>query len=320
MTDVSPTARALRTLELVQGRPGITADALAARLEVSPRAVRRYVAILREAGIPVESVTGPAGGYRLGRGLRLPPLVFTADEALALVMAVLDGHHEVEGDVDPAGSALRILTRSLPASVAARAEALRRTASTAPDRAAVRPDPATTSQLVAACEAGRAVHLDYRTDAGHRRELEVDPWAVVVRHGRWYLLAHAHAADEVRAYRVDRVAAVEQREPVRTPAPADLDPVAVLEAHLGRGWEHAAELWVQATPEQVGRWLSPVMGTLETDGDGATRVSGSTGNPWWSAEQLARLPVPFRVLGGPELVATTRAVGRRLQAAVGPPG
>ena len=81
--DASPTARALLTLELVQDNPGITAQRLADKLGVSERAARRYVGILRKAGIPVESVRGPYGGYRLGRGVRLPPLMFDATEALA---------------------------------------------------------------------------------------------------------------------------------------------------------------------------------------------------------------------------------------------
>lgn len=91
--DASPTARALLALELEQGTPGITADRLAGKLGVSDRAARRYVGILREAGIPIESTRGPYGGYRVGRGLRLPPLMFSTGEALGLVMAVLDGHH-----------------------------------------------------------------------------------------------------------------------------------------------------------------------------------------------------------------------------------
>ncbi len=73
MSETSPTARALRTLEILQNRPGCTADQLAAQLGVSDRAARRYVAILREAGIPVESVRGPYGGYRLGRGCGCRP-------------------------------------------------------------------------------------------------------------------------------------------------------------------------------------------------------------------------------------------------------
>ena len=101
----SPTARALLVLEMVQNQPGIGAAQLAERLGLSDRAVRRHVAVLREAGIPVESTRGRYGGYRVGRGLRVPPLMFTSTEALALVMAVLEGHDAADPE-DPVGSAL----------------------------------------------------------------------------------------------------------------------------------------------------------------------------------------------------------------------
>src|SRR5258707_11654560 len=103
ISDLSPTARALVALELIQGSPGITADRIADKLGVSERAARRYVGMLREAGIPIESVRGPYGGYRVGRGLRLAPLMFSAAEALGLVMAVLDGHHDASDRTDPVG-------------------------------------------------------------------------------------------------------------------------------------------------------------------------------------------------------------------------
>jgi len=147
--DASPTARALLALELVQGSPGISADRLAEKLGVSGRAARRYVGILREAGIPIESVRGPYGGYRVGRGLRLPPLMFSAAEALGLVMAVLDGHHDVSDPADSVGSALSKIVRALPEAVAAQAEAVRRTTAPAPDRAAARPDPTAASSKLA---------------------------------------------------------------------------------------------------------------------------------------------------------------------------
>ena len=86
MQAASPTARALLALEAIQNSPGITAAGLGARLGVTDRAARRYVAILREADLPIESVSGPYGGYRVGRGLRLPPLMFTLAEIEALVV------------------------------------------------------------------------------------------------------------------------------------------------------------------------------------------------------------------------------------------
>ena len=112
--DASPTARALLALEIIQNSPGITAQRLGERLGVTERAARRYVAILREADLPIEAVSGPHGGYRVGRGLRLPPLMFTAAEAMGLAMAVLEGHRNAADPTDLVGGALAKIVRVLP--------------------------------------------------------------------------------------------------------------------------------------------------------------------------------------------------------------
>ncbi len=313
-TDGSPTARALLALELLQSSPGITADRLADKLGVSDRAARRYVGILREAGIPIESVRGPYGGYRVGRGLRLPPLTFTATEALGLVMAVLDGHHQASDPTDPVGSALGKIVRALPEPVAAEAEAVRRTAAAAPDRGAARPDPATATALVQACAGHRSVRIGYRSEAGSEWDVEVDPWAVVVRHGRWYLLCRAHRADAQRAYRIDRVRGVQPLAGTFEP-PADLDPVTVLEEHLAVGWEYETEVVIDAPAGSVAECLPRALGRLEPIDAGSCRLVGSTGNPWWYAEQLAALPGPYRIVRGPELRRSARVIGQRMLAA-----
>ncbi|WP_084959589.1 helix-turn-helix transcriptional regulator [Thermoactinospora rubra] len=312
--DGSPAARALLALELIQGSPGITADRLADRLGVSERAVRRYVGVLRDAGIPVESVRGPYGGYRVGRGLRLPPLMFSAAEALGLVMAVLDGHHDAGDAADPVGSALGKIVRALPEPVAAQVEAIRRTTAPAPDRAAARPDPETTTALVRACSLHRRVRLGYRSEAGSEWDMEVDPWAVVVRHGRWYLLCRSHSADARRAYRIDRVRAVEVLEETFSP-PAGLDPVAMLEEHLAVGWEYEVEVVIDAPADVVARCLPRALGLLEPLDERTTRLSGSTSNPVWYAEQLVVLPAPYRIVECPELRKAARVLGQRLLAA-----
>ena len=309
--DASPTSRALLALELIQGSPGITADRLADKLGVSERAARRYAGILREAGIPIESVRGPYGGYSLGRGLRLPPLMFSAAEALGLVMAVLDGHHDASDPADPVGSALGKIMRALPKPVAAQAESVRRTTAPAPDRAAARPDPATTTALVQACLSHRQVRLDYRSEAGSEWVVDVDPWAVVVRHGRWYLLCRSHRADARRAYRIDRVGAVEVLEGTFSP-PADLDPVVTLEETLGVGWEYDVEVVIDGPLDTVGRCISRVLGRLEPLDAQTCRLVGSTGNPWWYAEQLARIPASYRIVRSPEIQKAARVLGQRL--------
>ena len=309
--DASPTARALLALEVIQGSPGITADRLADKLGVSERAARRYTGILREAGIPIESTRGPYGGFRLGRGLRLPPLMFSADEALGLVMAVLDGHRNASDPADPVGSALTKIMRALPEPVAAQAEAVRRTTAPAPDRAAVRPDPAMAITLVQACADHHRVRLTYRSEAGSEWVVEADPWAVVVRHGRWYLLCWSHTSGARRAYRIDRVRAAEVLGLGFAP-PAHLDPVAVLEEHLAVGWEYDVEVVVHAPAETVTGRLPRALGVVTPVDAGTSRLTGSTSNPYWYAEQLAALPAPYRIVGGAELKAAARQVGQRL--------
>lgn len=316
MDDTSPTARALLCLSLLQERPGITADQLGRRLGVSGRAARRYVAILREADIPVESVTGPYGGYRVGRGTRPAPFTFTGHEALGLVMAVLDGHHAAGDSADPVGSALGKLLRGLPEPVARQADAMRRTAEAAPDRGAARPAAETAGVLVQACGEARGVRIGYRTEAGSAWDLEVDPWSLVVRHGRWYLLCWSHRARDRRAYRVDRVTSVELLDRRFTP-PAELDAVAELEDHLAVGWEYATEVVVDAPAERVGRCLPRALGRLEALDASTSRLVGSTSNPWWYAEQLAALPAAYRIVGGPELREAAATIARRMLAAAG---
>jgi predicted DNA-binding transcriptional regulator YafY len=319
-TGLSPTGRALRALELLQAQPGITGDQLATQLDVTERAARRYVAILREAGIPVESTRGPYGGYRVGRGIRLPPLVFTATEALGLVMAVLDGSHAAADADDPVGAALGKIIRALPENVGRPAATMRRHASAAPDRGAARPGTETTSALVDAIAAQRRVSIGYRSHSGKQWAEDVDPWAVVVRHGRWYLLCHSHRARAVRAYRIDRIRSVAGGgEQFRVPA--DLDYVDLLEQHLGAGWEFETKVVFDAPCDQVARYVRPPMGRLCRSDDGARCVlTGTTSNPaMYAGEWLAAIPIPFHVEGGPELRAAVSAVAARLAAALGAP-
>ena len=184
--EISPTARALLALELIQGSPGITADRLADKLGVSdgppgatsPSCARRRSRSSRSAG--------RTAAIGVGRGLRLPPLAFSAAEALGLVMAVLDGHHDGERS-RPTRSAARSARSCGAAGAGRRAGRGRPTDHRVGARpCAARPDPATTIALVAGLrDQHRRARLDYRSEAGSEWVDEVEPWAVVVRHARW---------------------------------------------------------------------------------------------------------------------------------------
>ena len=309
--EVSPTARALLALEVIQDNPGITAQQLGERLGVSDRAARRYVAILREADLPVEAVSGPHGGYRVGRGLRLPPLMFTAVEAMGLVMAVLEGHRHAADTGDPVGGALAKIVRSLPERVARPVRAVRETSAAPPPAPETRVSPELTSRLIEACAAARPLRLTYRLEGGREREMEVEPWAVVLRHSRWYLLGWSRTRQARRAQRVDRIRAAEPQPGTFTPPP-DLDALGTLEDHLSQGWPYSVEVLIDAKPQDVERWLPRSLGRLEPDEAGRTRLRASTEDPDWYVRRLAVLPASFRILGSDPVRYAMAELSRQL--------
>jgi predicted DNA-binding transcriptional regulator YafY len=312
----SPAARALAALEALQDSPGITAERLARRLGVTERAVRRYVRVLRDAGIPVESTTGRYGGYRLGRGTRLPPLMLSADEALGLVMAVLERRPGAADGTDPVGSAIGKMVRVLPAALAESVSAVRQVPTGALRGATRVPDPRVTATLVRAAEARRRVRITYRMaeDGTRDRPLEVDPWAVSVWRSRWYLLGWSHASGARRVYRVDRVLDAAVLDAAFTP-PAGLDPLAAVEEQMSTGWEHPVEIVVDAPPDDVARWLPRNLGRLEATDDGGTRLVGSTGEPEWFVRHLPAIEAPYRIVSPPGLREAALRLSRRLEAA-----
>jgi predicted DNA-binding transcriptional regulator YafY len=332
--EISPTARALLALEAIQNAPGITAQRLGERLGVTERAARRYVAILREAGLPIESVTGPYGGYQVGYGMRLPPLSFNAAEAAGLVMAVLEGHRAAADPADLVGGALAKIIRVLPARVSALVRPIRDVTTGASEvpyargleaLAAARVSPELTTALFEACAAGRRLHLRYRlasqADAGVsteggwvEREMDVDPWAVILRHSRWYLLCWSHTRDARRVLRVDRIASAAPLPDTFTPPPG-LDPPRLLEEHLSQGWKFPVDVLIDAPPAEVAGWLPPSLGALSPAGDGQTRLLASTENPDWYAGRLAVLPYGFRVTESAPLRDALAELARRLLAA-----
>jgi predicted DNA-binding transcriptional regulator YafY len=318
--DAGPAARALLALEAIQNTPGITAQALGDRFGVTERAARRYVAILREADLPIESVSGPHGGYRVGRGLRLPPLTFTAAEAMGLVMAVLEGHPGAADSADLVGGALAKILRALPERVAGPVRAVREKTAAAPVPALAPSDPPPvspelTSQLIEYCSTARRLRLGYRlgdTD----REMEVEPWAVVLRHSLWYLLCWSRTRQARRVLRVDRIVSVFPLADTFTP-PAGLDALRVLEDHLSQGWDYTVDVIIDASAADIARCLPRSLGLLEPDGEGRARLRATTSAPDWYARQLATLPMPFQVTGSPELRKSVLALAHQLQAACG---
>lgn len=314
-----PLTRVLALLELLQAQAGLTGAELARRLETDVRTVRRYVAQLRELGIPVEAERGRYGGYRLARGYRMPPLVLGNDEALAVVLGLAAGERLGLNPAGPAAaSALAKIERVLPDALreplAAMHETLRFTAGEIPARA---PRPGVLLALAQASRQGRTVGLRYRSWRDDVTEREFDPYGVVFHSGRWYVTGHDHLRAAQRTFRIDRIEAVTPAESAFT-VPADFDPVAQVASSLaGAPYRWEVEVLIDGPAEDIARQLPRTVATLTPRPGGvvlharAERLDGM-------ARLLACLEWPFTIRRPAELRTELAALASRLAEAASP--
>ena len=297
-----PATRLLSMLELLQARERIGVLELARRLEVGERTVRRYAAMLREMGIPIEAELGRYGGYSLRSGYRLPPMMFTDEEALGLALGLLAARHLGLAGVAPAvEGALAKLEREMPEALRGRVRALQETVSLA---AARHQAPARSEALLtlsAAAGEQRRVLLRYRSGWPRETEREVDPYGVMHREGYWYAVGYCHLRRGMRLFRLDRVLEAEMLEEAFS-RPADLDsPGAVLNAVAntpGERW--SVEVLLETRLEEVRGQLPPVGLSLEQT-EGGTLLRCSTWSLEWPARVLAGLDCSFVVRRPAEL-------------------
>ena len=322
-----PASRVLAMLELLQAHRSITGGDLAARLAVDERTVRRYAGTLAELGIPVTAERGRYGGYRLLPGFKLPPLMLTDDEAVAVVLGLVAADSLGLTTDAPAGAAAEAkITRVLPAALADRLAALRaslgltlrRREPDAPPRAGA---PATADLLLTLGTATRSqqrLALTYR--APHRRpetdeapapapdreppmrvsRRQVDPYGLVFHSGRWYLVAHDHRSDEIRSFRLDRiVTAAPTGEDFE--APPNFDAVAhVTRQWAGLPWKWEVEVLIEADVAQVRRRLPATIADVTETPDGV-RLNCRAQSLAGMAQMLAGLGWPFTVVRPDEL-------------------
>ena len=199
-------SRLLTLLSLLQGRRDWPGSELADRLDVSARTVRRDVERLRSLGYPVESMTGPAGGYQLRAGTAMPPLLLDDDEAIAIAVSLRTAAGgSVVGIEETAVRALVKLEQVLPSHLRRRVQALSGATQTLQVYGGPQVDPQSLTVLAAACRDHERVRFAYtaRDRAGTRREVE--PHALVNAGRRWYLVAFDCGRDDWRTFRVDRI-------------------------------------------------------------------------------------------------------------------
>lgn len=313
-----PTTRVLAVLEMLQSRHRVSGADLAERLEVDSRTVRRYITILQDLGIPIEGERGRYGAYYLRPGYKLPPLMFSDDEALAVVLGLLSAQRLGMTAAAPAvEGALAKIERVLP-------EALRNQLHAAQDSLTIDlppPESVPKSEIVvtlsAAAHQRRSVRLRYRASrASDDTERDVDPYGLVHRTGRWYIVGYCHLRLDTRLFRVDRVLSADMGEDTFT-RPANFDSLAFLHrtlATIPEGW--AAEILLQTTLEEATDVISPTLAVLEQTPDGV-QMRCHVGDLDWLARYLVSLPFRFVVRQPPELRATLRGLADSIVDAVG---
>jgi predicted DNA-binding transcriptional regulator YafY len=307
-----PTARVLALLELLQTRRRLTGPEIAARLGVHGRTVRRYVALLQEIGIPLTAERGRDGAYMLVAGFKLPPMMFTDDEAVALSVGLVASRGlGLASAASAAAAAQAKLERVMPDALRRRARAVDETVRLELARPTALADNAALSELTAAAQARDRVRLRYRPREGGVTDREFDAYGLAYRAGRWYAVGWCHLRHGLRSFRLDRVAEV-RRLPVSFERPERFDALAHLTTSLARlPRAHAAEVLLRADLATVRRELFPVAGVLEPVAEGVI-LHAQADDLDWLARELARLPFAFAVRKPRALRSAVAALARRL--------
>jgi predicted DNA-binding transcriptional regulator YafY len=312
-------ARLLRLLSLLQTRRDWTGAALAERLGVTARTVRRDVDRLRSLGYPVSATTGVAGGYRLGAGAALPPLLLDDDEAVAVAVGLRTAAGgTVAGIEETSLRALAKLEQVLPERLRRRVNALQSvTVPLALGGATVAPD--TLMLIATACRDHRRLRFEYRNHDGAAGSRDVEPHRLVHTGRRWYLVAWDASRKDWRTFRVDRIEPRSPAGPRFTPRDAPDEDVAAYVSWAVSSGQHRyrARFTLHAPIEAVADRVPPTSGLLE--GMDAHRCRLYTGSN--SLDALAvyvgLIGVDFEVHEPPELVEHIRTLAGRLGRATG---
>jgi predicted DNA-binding transcriptional regulator YafY len=307
-----PATRVLAVLELLQTHGRMSGSELARRLEVDGRTLRRYISVLEDLGIPITSERGRNGAYMLVAGFKLPPMMFSDDEAMALSVGLLAARSLglAEG-ASAVASAQAKLERVMPANLKSRVRAVDETVTLDLTRAAPPGDNRALAVLSAAAQAERRVHMHYRSSKGEVSERDFDAYGLLYRNGCWYVGGHCHLRKGLRSFRLDRVAEVTMLE-TGFRRPADFDAGAHLDfsiATLPRAI--SVEVLLKTDIKTAMLELGEHIGLFEPCAGGVL-FKTQTDSIDWMARQLARLSFGFEIHAPAALILSLKAHAGRL--------
>jgi predicted DNA-binding transcriptional regulator YafY len=314
-------ARLLRLLSLLQTHRDWSGAELADRLGITPRTVRRDVDKLRSLGYPVHASTGSAGGYRLGAGAALPPLLLDDEEAVAVAVGLRTAAGgAVTGIEETSVRALAKLEQVLPDRLRRRVRALTAYTVAVPGRPGPTVDAEVLITLTAACRDNQRLRFDYVAHDGTASVRDTEPHRLVCWGRRWYLLAWDTDRTDWRIFRVDRVRPRVPGGPRFAPREPPAEDLAdYVSRRVSAAWhQYTARVRLHAPLAELSARLPRSVGELSAEDDEHCLLTAGADRLDWLAAMIAVLGVDFDVLDPPELRAELRRIADRFDRAISP--
>lgn len=302
--------RLLGVLDLLTARGQMNATELAKHLEVDARTIRRYIAMLEDMGAPIETTKGRNGGYRVAANYKLPPLMFSDDEALSLTLGLwFTRRLGIAGVVKSTETAIAKMERVMPASLRDHIHMLEETlVMDSPMPRSVSSE--TIMTLSRAIYEHKQIWLRYRTRDQRDSERAVDPYGLIQRFSSWYVAGYCHLREDLRLFRIDRIERLSMLDE-RFTRPENFDLLRFVDNTMARTpgiW--LTEVWLDTTLEEAQRLIPPSMAMLSPRANGVTMYS-YTENLLWIARFLLTLPCPLEIRAPNELRQELRTLANR---------
>lgn len=321
------TARALQLLELLQSAQLRTVAELAGRLAVNERTIRRDVARLSNLGVPVETLRGRHGGYRLASGQRVLPLMFSNEEVVTVFLGLARAQAASREPEIAAQTALSKIKRAMPTADAKRIDTLLGVMTGTTQHGGVGPDPGVMLTLAEAVNLRRVLDLRYLSGDGATSRRTIHPYGLVVHSDRWYLVAFDTDKQEERTFRVDRIRAARLiRGTFVPPQQPDVEG-RLLDHFADAGYRWKVTLRIRSTEDHIRRHLPRSVARLERldraedrpseDATSWHRAEIRAENLDWLPSVIAALDCEVVIDGPDELRNRVRAVATRMLQAAG---